>query len=195
MNHLYSFSVVACTVALSMCLCGGCGENVKVADESEGPISPRFWDGQRAARQYAAGELADYEVVWEVYDLDAAEWQPFLDGFAEGLTEASKQTPAAAHRAVLEEAITGNQFQTAKDLGSKHARKAITNEQIQGIIHSSLGVSRGVALGWKAGYIRGFAAHFVAERAATGSVDEETIRGFHREGGVTYQALRSAIGQ
>lgn len=195
MNRPYLFSIVAYTVALAMLLCGGCEESVKVAEEPEGPLSPRFLDGQRAARQYAAGEVADYEVVWRAYDLDAGEWQPFLDGFAEGLAEAGKQTEAAAYRAVLKEAITGNQFQTAKDLGSKHARKAVTNEQIQGIIQSSLGVSRGVALGWKAGYIRGFAAQCVAERAATRSVDEEAIRGFRQEATATYHALRVAIGQ
>jgi len=195
MNRLYLFSIVACTVAFSMCLCGGCEESVKVAEKPERLLSARFLDGQRAAQQYAAGELADYEVVWKVYDLDAGEWQPFLDGFAEGLAGAGKQTQAATYRAVLQEAITGNQFQTAKDLGSKHAREAVTNEQIQGIIHSSLGVSRGVALGWKAGYIRGFAAQRVAERAATAFVDEKTIRGFHKEAAATYHALRAAIGQ
>lgn len=195
MNRLCLFSIMAYAVALPICLCGGCEESAKVADEPEGPFSPRFLDGKRAAQQYAAGELADYEVVWQVYDLDAGEWQLFLDGFAQGLAEAGKQTQAAAYRAILKEAITGNQFQTAKDLGSKHARKAVTNEQIQGIIHSSLGVSRGVALGWKAGYIRGFAAQCVVERAATGSVDEETIRKFRREATATYYALRVAIGQ
>lgn len=196
MNRLYLFSIVACTVALPMCLCGGCEESVKVAEERQAPpLHPRFLDGQRAAQQYPAGELADYEVVWKVHDLAAGQSQPFLDGFAEGLAAAGRQTQAAAYRAILEEAITGNQFQTAKDLGSKHARKAVTNEQIQGIIHSSLGVSRGVALGWKAGYIRGFAAQCVAERAATGSIDEQTIRGFHQEAAATYHAHRAAIGQ
>jgi len=178
-----------------MCLCGGCEESVKVPEKSEGPLSPHFLDGQRAAQQYAAGELADYKVVWKVYDLDTGEWQTFLDGFAEVLAGAGKQTQAAAYRAVLEEAIIGNQFQTAKDLGSKHARKAVTNEQIQGVIHSSLGVSRGVALGWKAGYIRGFAAQRVAERAATAFVNEETIRGFQQEAAATYYSLRAAVGQ
>ncbi len=195
MNRLYLFSIVACTAILSMCLYGGCEESMKVAKEPERLLSPRFLDGQRAAQQYVAGELTDYETVWKVYDLDAGDWQPFLDGFAEGLAGAGKQTQAAAYRAVLEEAITGNQFQAAKDLGSKHARKAVTNEQIQGVIHSSLGVSRGVALGWKAGYIRGFAAQRVAERAAIAFVNEKTIREFRQEAVTAYCALRAAIGQ
>jgi hypothetical protein len=194
MDRLYLFYIVVCLVVSSMCLCGGCEESARISETQE-PISPRFFEGQKVAQQYAAGNLADYEVVWKVYDLDAGDWQPFLDGFAEGFAGAGRKAQSAAYRAVLEEAITGNHFQTAKDLGSKHARKAVTNEQIQGIIHSSLGVSRGVALGWKAGYIRGFAAQCVAERAANRSVDEETIQGFHKEAATTYHALRAAIGQ
>ncbi|MFC1636115.1 hypothetical protein ACFL5Z_14865 [Planctomycetota bacterium] len=195
MNRWYFFSIMACTVALLMCLCGGCEKNVKVVEKSEVPLSPRFLEGQQAAEQYTAGKLSDYEVVWKVYDLKVGDSQPFLDGFVRGLAAAGEQAQAVAYPTVLEEAITGNQFQTAKDIGLKHARKAVTNEQVQGIVHSSLGVSKGVALGWKAGYIRGFAAQRVAERAASRSIDEKTIWGFHQEAVATYHAIRSAIGQ
>jgi hypothetical protein len=195
MNRWHFFSIMVCTVALLMCLCGGCEKNAKVAVVSEIPLSPRFLEGQETAQQYTAGNLADYEVVWKVYDLKVEDWQPFLDGFVRGLAGAGKQAQAVAYRNVLKEAITGNHFKTANEIGLRHAQKAITNEQIQGIIHSSLGVSKGVALGWKAGYIRGFAAQRVAERAARRSIDEKTIQGFHKEAAATYNAVRSAIGQ
>jgi hypothetical protein len=156
---------------------------------------PAYLDGRQAAQQYAAGDLTDYELVWKVYDVGASARQPFLDGLAEGLQQAGKAAEAETYRTLLAEAVTGNQFATAKDVGAKHARRAITNEQVQGVIHSSLGVSRGVALGWKAGYIRGFAAQRLADTAAAGAVDQRAIGRFHKEAAVVYHALRAAIGQ
>lgn len=180
---------------LPLCLCGGCDGTEEIVLTPEGAFSVSFLEGKGVGRQYAAGELADYELVWAAYDLALDKRTQFIEGFEAGLVEAGEQAQAVAYRTVLEEAVTGNHFETAKDLGTRHARKLISNEQIQGVIHSSLGVSKGVSLGWKAGYIRGFAAQRVAERAAAGSVNEQKIKGFHKEAAATYHALRAAIGR
>jgi hypothetical protein len=175
----------------------GCGyfSPPKIVDTGDGLVSPALTDGQKTARQYLAGTLMDYELVWELYDLDAKVRPTFLDGFVEEFTRAGSPTRGMEYRGLLEEAISGTQFQTALELGTKHAARSVTNEQVQGVIRSSLGVSKGVALGWKAGYIRGFAAWRLAEAARTGTVNEAAIQRFHLEAATTYQALRAAVGQ
>jgi hypothetical protein len=127
--------------------------------------------------------------------MDPKQRPAFLDGFVDEFTRAGFPTRGIEGRALLEEAISGTQFQTASDLGSRHAARSVTNEQVQGVIRSSLGVSKGVALGWKAGYVRGFAAWRLADTARTGTVNEATIHRFHREAATSYQALRAAVGQ
>jgi hypothetical protein len=175
----------------------GCGSFAppKIVDTGKGPVSPALSDGQKAARQYMAGALMDYELVWKLYDMDPKQRPAFLDGFVDEFTRAGFPSRGIEGRALLEEAISGTQFQTASDLGSRHAARSVTNEQVQGVIRSSLGVSKGVALGWKAGYVRGFAAWRLAEAARTDTINEAAIHRFHREAATSYQALRAAVGQ
>jgi hypothetical protein len=191
-----SFLVVGCCLAV-MAGCPGCDYfgPPKIVETGEGPACPALSDGRQAARQYRAGALTDYELVWQLYDLDPKLRPVFLEGFVEEFTTAGFPTPGIEYRSLLEEAISGTQFQTACDLGSRHAARSVTNEQVQGVIRSSLGVSRGVALGWKAGYVRGFAAWRLAEVARSGTVNEAMMHRFHREAATTYQALRAAVGQ
>jgi hypothetical protein len=170
-------------------------EPPKITEVPPEPPNPRIEEGRQVAQQYAAGRLMDYEVVWKVYDLDPVERGPFLDGFVQAVAEALDPVNGTKYQGLLEEAVGGNQFRVAVDLGSRHAAKAVTNEQIQGVIRSSLGVSEAVSLGWKAGYIRGFAAQQVAERAATASVNEQAIQRLHVEAAAMYHALRAAVGR
>jgi hypothetical protein len=192
-----SSSLVVGCILIVMAGCPGCSffAPPRIVETAEGPVSPALSDGQQAARQYTAGALMDYELVWQFYDLDPGLRPAFLDGFVEEFTKAGFPTRGIAYRSLLEEAISGTQFQTASDLGSRHAARSVTNEQVQGVIRSSLGVSKGVALGWKAGYVRGFAAWRLADAARTGTVNEEMIHRFHREAATTYQALRAAVGR
>jgi len=167
--------------------------NQVVLEPAQEPLSPSFLDGQRTAQQYTAGRLMDYELVWKLYDLDPNDRPPFLHGFVEAFTQAGDPAKGVAYRALLEEAVSGPQFRTAAELGTRHAAQAVMNEQIQGVIRSSLGVSPGVALGWKAGYIRGFAAQRVVETATTASVNEAIIAQLRREAAAMYHALRAAV--
>jgi hypothetical protein len=187
--------VGSCLLVLSLCLSCDYFAAPKIVEVPKNPDPPVIVNGKVTARQYLAGTLPDYELVWKLYDLQPQERPPFLDSFVEEFTRSGNPTRGIEYRQLLLEAIGGAQFQTASDLGSRHASKAVTNEQIQGVIRSSLGVSKGVALGWKAGYIRGFAAWCVAEAARKGAVNEDLIQRFHREGATTYHALRAAIGQ
>ena len=182
-------------LVLPLCFSGGCDEDEEIVMTPEGTFSTWYLQGQETARQYAARDVADYQVVWRLYDLLADQREDFLEGYEAGFSGTGDPNSAATYRIILEEAVTGKQFDTAMDLGAKHAAKAVTNEQIQGIIHSSLGVSQGVALGWKGGYIRGFAAQRIADTAAADAVDELSIAQLHKEAAATYHTLRAAIGQ
>lgn len=192
-QYLFWGTLFASVVAL--CLFGGCGGREEIVLTPEGTFSVSYLEGKEIGGQYVAGEITDYELVWAAYDHGADTRGQFLDGFAAALAATDRGAQAAGHRVVVDEAVSGNHFETARDLGTRHAGGLITNEQIQGVIHSSLGVSRGVSLGWKAGYIRGFGAQCVADEAATGSVDEEKIQACHQEAAATYDALRAAIGR
>jgi hypothetical protein len=150
--------------------------------------------GRQVAEKYTAGDLRDYEVVWTLYGLDPNERSMFLDGFLKGLTQADNRQRREV-RMVLQGAVSGNHYQTAMDLGSKHAAGVVTNEQIQGAIRSSRHVSEAVSLGWKAGYIRGFSAQQVAEMAAKSSVNEEMIGQLDARAAAAYHALRAATGK
>ena len=110
----------------------------------------------------------------------------------EGFTRAGHPSRGIEYRARLEEAVSGDQFRTAVGLGARHAARTVTNEQTEEVIRSSAELSPGVSLGWKAGYIRGFAAQRLADIAARGAVTE-AIRGqLQMEAAATYHALRAA---
>ncbi|MFC1653085.1 hypothetical protein ACFL3F_05130 [Planctomycetota bacterium] len=182
---------------LSVCLLTGlvgCEEAQEVVIEPDKTLAPAYIDGREEGARYLENNLADYEVVAELFELNATERQSFLDGFARSVQDAGHPSDAVTFRQILLEAITGNQFSRASEMGSKHVLHTVTNEQVQGVIHSSLGVSRGVVLGWKAGYIKGFKAQRVAQTTAKGSVDEEIIEELRQEAAATYFALRAAIG-
>ena len=186
---------LSCLILMGLCLSCQSFRPPKITEVPPEPVNPLIEVGQQVAEQYATGRLMDYEVVWRLYDLDPNERGPFLDGFVQAFTDAGNPTKGMEYRVLLIEATSGNQFRMAVDLGSKHAAKAVTNEQIQGVVRSSLGVSEAVALGWKAGYVRGFAAQQVVERAVTASVNEQTIRHLHKEAAAMYHALRAAVGR
>ena len=138
--------VLSCLILTGLCLSCQSFRPPKITEVPPEPVNPLIEVGQQVAEQYATGRLMDYEVVWRLYDLDPNERGPFLDGFVQAFTDAGNPTKGMEYRVLLIEATSGNQFRMAVDLGSKHAAKAVTNEQIQGVVRSSLGVSEAVAL-------------------------------------------------
>jgi hypothetical protein len=194
MNRLLASVIATCLITFPLGLCGGCDGTEEIVMTPEGTFTPSYLEGRDVGGQYAAGELPDCAVVWSLYETRTSLRDDFLEGFAEGMTRSGAGSSAEDFCNVLADSMSGNQFETARDLGAKHAAGALTNEQIQGTIHSSLGVSRGVALGWKAGYIKGFAAQRIADTAASGSVNEARMKQLQAEAAATYNALRASIG-
>lgn len=193
MNRSHLFAIAIGLTVLPLVLCCGCGEGREIVLTPQGTFTVSHLQGREVGRQYAEHDLPDYAVVWSLSEIRTNLRGDFLDGFVEGLAGTSAAESAASCRKVLQDALSGNQFETAKDLGAKHAAKAATNEQVQGTIHSSLGVSRGVALGWKAGYIKGFASQRIADSAAAAAIKESRIGQMHIEAAAMYHALRAAI--
>lgn len=193
MRRMRPFVIWSCLTVLAACT--GCGL-VRPPQITEVPrdesASRQALEGQRAARQYTAGTLKDYELVWELYDLGSEMRAPFLDGFVEGFTQAGHPSRGIEYRARLEEAISGDQFRTAVGLGARHAARTVTNEQTEGVIRNSVDLSSGVSLGWKAGYIRGFASQRLADIAARDAVNEAIRRQLQIEAAATYHAMRAA---
>ncbi|UCG59716.1 MAG: hypothetical protein JSU70_09395 [Phycisphaerales bacterium] len=193
-NNVALVTCVVCFVLLPLTFYAGC-EEPATTGEVDKLVSPSFEIGKKAAQDYIANAVSDYELVLELHELDAGGREHFLRGFAAAFGEAGRDREGTRYRSVLEESVRGSQFTTGRETGSKHAQKSTTNAQVQGLIQNSLGVSSGVALGWKAGYIKGFAAQRVTETAAGGVVSEEAVQGLYREAAATYNAVRSAIGQ
>ena len=138
MNRLFFSTILACSIVLPLVLCGGCDETQEIVMTPEGTFTVSFLEGQEAGRQYAEEGLPAYVLVWRLYEVRTNLRGEFLDGFEAGLAKAGATASATAYRVVLQDAMSGNQFETARDLGAKHAAQAVTNEQIQGTIHSSL---------------------------------------------------------
>lgn len=192
MNRLLILTVATGSILLGLCV--GCDKDEEIVMTPEGTFSASYLQGRDLGRRYGAKELPDYEVVWSLAEVRTDLRAEFLDGFQAGLAQGGTADAATAWRTILQDAMAGTQFETARELGGRHAAGAVTSEQVQGTLHSSLGVSRGVALGWKAGYIKGYAARRIADLAAAESVSEARIKDLHAEAAATYHALRASIG-
>lgn len=185
-----------CLVVFSVSLHTGCQQAAKVETEPNEPVSPHYWTGQQIAKDYMAGKLADYRLVIKLHSIELTGRKDFLEGFASAFAEASRKEDGVKYSKILEDAVTGNQFETAREMGSKHAQRLVTNSQIQSLIQSSVGVSGSMALGWKAGYIDGFKTQKVSEAKDQGeSPDKQAQEEFYKEAAATYNALRAATGR
>jgi hypothetical protein len=186
--------VVWISVITSFALYTGCEESQKA--EPEQLPSPQFELGHKAAKVYMAEQLADYRIVIILHEVGPGGRDEFLSGFKAAFTEAGRRADGVKYSEILRTSVTGDQFERAQGMGSKHAQRLVTNAQIQNLIRSSLGVSGGVTLGWKAGYIQGFKTRKFHDTLQEGKgVDEEQEEQFYKEAGAAYNALRAAVGQ
>ena len=121
MNRLLAFVIVMCLITFPLGLCGGCDEAEEIVMTPEGSFTPSYLRGRDVGGQYARGELPDYAVVWGLYDTRTNLRDDFLEGFAEGMTRAGAGNSTEDFCEVLADSMSGNQFETARDLGAKHA--------------------------------------------------------------------------
>jgi hypothetical protein len=173
-----------------------------MAVEGSGPFSvdvtarpPEFHTGEEAGKRYLSGNLADYRLVIMLHDIRPEGRGGFLQGFLRAFTEAGRINEGTKYATMIEGAAASNQYETAVEMGLKHARRMVTNSQVQNLIRSTLGISRSLALGWKAGYIQGFKMQLVSEAVKEEtSISEKLEDEFYRQAVATYSALRAATG-
>jgi len=193
-------SLIVILLAFSSCLYSGCQRQEQAVTEPNEtvikPISPSFTQGQQAGEDYIAGKLIDYRLTIILHSIEISNREDFLNGFKAAFVEAGQEDDGIKYAKILEDAVTGNQFETALELGSKHANRQVTNSRIQNLIQDSVGISGSMALGWKAGYILGFKTQKVSSAKEKGeTISKELEEEFYKEASATYNALRAATGR
>jgi hypothetical protein len=197
MKNKLALVVSISLVLLSFFLPTGCRQPMKVQPEPNEPqpVSAHFLAGLQATKNYIAGNLADYRLIIMLHSIESAGRNDFLAGFVEAFSQTGKREDGNKYAKVLEGAVTGSQFETAREMGAKHAQRLVTNSQIQDLIHGSIGLSGSIALGWKAGYIEGFKTQRVLDKHQGKIPNEQVQEELYKEAAATYNALRAATGR
>ena len=158
--------------------------------------SSDYDEGHKAAIDYLSGDLLDYQIVIRLRKLEEGNRENFLQGFASAFSEKNLGEKGDRYAKVLRGAIATDSFDIAFEWGIKHVNAEVTNAQVQTLIRGSIGVSGGVALGWKAGYIKGFSEE-VAKKKTAGAQPLELPDeiGLYRRAESMYEALRAASGR
>ena len=146
--------------------------------------SPLVAQGRDAAMRFLSGDLADYRLAIMLHSLNAGQHQAFLKGFIAFFDEKGERPLGEKYAERLRKAVSPDHYDVAYDQGVKHAKNEITDAQIQTLILRSLNVSAAVALGWKAGYVEGYAD----------TLGQASIETAYEEAAAMYNALRAATG-
>jgi hypothetical protein len=143
--------------------------------------------GYESAVEYRAGELPEYRLVIALGSLSDRGREEFLRGFRTAYFDANDGPRGQRYAEVLKQALEGGHYEEAIVQGRKYVSGETTDSRVQGLISGSVGLSRGSDLGWKAGYIAGFAREMAKQRSGL----EEN---FYRQAETKYNALRSPLG-
>jgi hypothetical protein len=137
--------------------------------------------GYQAALDYQAGKIKDYEIVLQMSTSSSAR-QEFIEGFKRAYVDAGESEKAEEFSDLLDGAYP--YIEAGERIGFLHGTDDIMDDAVQNAIKNSvMGTTRSHALGWKAGYVRGFATTY------DGEGDDPM-----REGVAMYDALRAVFG-
>jgi len=128
-----------------------------------------------------------YKLVIALRPLSEHDRGQFLQGFRTAFDEAHDSAAGKECVTILRQSLEGGFYDEAVQRGREYVSGESTDTRIQQLISGSVGLSRGSGLGWKAGYIVGFAR----EMARQGAGFEES---FYREAETKYNALRGPLG-
>ncbi|MBN2316219.1 MAG: hypothetical protein JXM79_19990 [Sedimentisphaerales bacterium] len=184
-------SLIICVFAM-VCLSvfvSGCGtENGMQAQSSCcGMWTTVGTQGYQCAVKYREGALPAYRLVIALNPLSEHERNEFLRGFRMAYFDADDDSQGQLYTEILRQSLEGGYYTEAVMQGKKYVNGQTTDARVQELIGGSVGLTRGADLGWKAGYIAGFAREMARQR--TGS---EEI--FYQEAETKYNALRGALG-
>jgi hypothetical protein len=195
MRTSVSLSISVLVVFFLSLLVSGCGvgPSPRAQDSSDGLRSVfRSWttrrvQGYESAVEYRGGDLPAYKIVIQLSLLSENGRNEFLEGFQTAYMDANETQKGKEYATILRQALQGGFYDEAVIQGRKYVSGAITDVRIQELISGSVGLSRSSGLGWKAGYIVGFAQ----EMARQGAGFEEA---FYQQAETKYNALRGALG-
>jgi hypothetical protein len=144
--------------------------------------------GYENALKYRDREIPAYKLVITLSTLSGQERIEFLQGFKKAYNDAYDGPVGQEYADILKRSLEGGYYEQAIEQGKKYVIGEITDARIQELISNSVGLSRGSDLGWKAGYIAGFAQEMVKKMPR---FDEEH---FYQQAETKYNALRGPLG-
>ena len=184
-NFTISVLMIFC-LSLSVCGCGT-GPGPRAQGLCCGLWTTLRVQGYEDAVKYRAGDLPAYRLVIVLSRLSENGRSEFLRGFRRAYTDANDSSRGLAYSDILVQSLRGGHFAEAVVQGKKYVNGESTDARVQELISSSVGLSRSTDLGWKAGYIAGFAREMTRQRAGF----EE---GYYQQAETKYNALRGALG-
>lgn len=162
-------------VILGLCfLASGCGR--------------AFQQGHQCGLEYRTREVPAYELVIMLHSMSEQDQDAFLQGFGKAYKDAGDGRQGREYVRVLRQSLEGGFYEKAVEQGMNYVNGRATDTGIQELISSSVGLSQGAGLGWKAGYIAGFAREMVRRKP------ELSEQQYYRHGETKYNALRGALG-
>lgn len=189
MRTSVSFTIsVFMIFCLGLWVCGcGTGPGPRAQGSCCGLWTTLRTQGYDSALKYRAGDLPAYRVVIRLSLLSEHGRNEFLDGFETAYKDANENQKGKEYRTILSQALDGGFYEEAIIQGKKYVSGETTDARVQDLISGSVGLSRSSGLGWKAGYIVGFAQEMARQT-------EGFEEGFYQQAETKYNALRGALG-
>jgi len=186
-----SVSLIICVVTM-LCLgvlVSGCesGNGMQAKSSCCGMWTTVGTQGYQSAVKYRAGTLPAYRLVIALDPLSKHERNEFLRGFRMAYFDADEDLQGQKYTDILRQALESGYFAEAVVQGRQYVSGQTTDARVQELIGSSVGLTHGSDLGWKAGYIVGFAREMARKRSG-----QEEI--FYPQAETKYNALRGALG-
>jgi hypothetical protein len=153
------------------------------------PYSQAHNLGFGLAVSYQTGEIKDYVLVIELNSLSGSEREEFLQGFERAYEESGEPEKGNEFVKILKESVSSDTYPRGHEQGQKHVDGQVTDAKVQNLIRRSIGISKAVALGWKAGYINGYSKIGSDEAAPADERDAA-----YQEAQAMYSALRAITG-
>jgi len=171
-------------------LASGCSSRLCVRKSSDSFHSGFCNRGYERALRYRDGDLPAYRIVIELHPLSERARAEFLEGFRRAYDSVNERQKGIEYSTILSQALESGFYDEAFKQGKLYVNGETTDARIQELISGSVGLSRGSGLGWKAGYIAGFAQEMAFRKS--GFISDENR--FYSQGETKYNALRGPLG-
>ncbi len=177
-------------ICLGLLVFSGCSSRLCVRKSSNSFHSSFCNRGYDSALRYREGSLPAYRIVIELRPLMERQRAAFLEGFRKAYDDENDGWKGREYSTILSQALEGGYYDEAVVQGRLYVNGKTTDARIQELISGSVGLSRSSGLGWKAGYIAGFAQEIALHRSGF-IVNEDQ---FYSQGETKYNALRGPLG-